>query len=261
MNFKYSANVGFLWENLELPERILAAHKAGFDAVEFHFPYEHPADVVRGVLDKTDLAVVGINTKLGDGSNEFGVASLNGRQHDARNYIDEAIEYAVVIGAQNINVVAGLTNQDPLAESIYIENLQYACDSAIKADKNIVIEPLNPRSVPDYHFCTVEQAVSIIENVRRDNIKIMFDVFHAQIVQGDIATLLHEYAKLIGHVQISAVHDRGEPNIGEINYDFILKTLASAGYTGYIGAEYKPRGYTVESGLSWLDDFRKANLN
>jgi hydroxypyruvate isomerase len=261
MNFKYSANVGFLWDYLELPERVLAAHKAGFDAVEFHFPYDYPADSIRNVLDKTNLSVVGINTKLGDGKNEFGVASLHGRQQDAQNYIDQAIEYAVVIGAQNINVVAGLTNQDPAAQAIYIENLQYACDAAVKADKNIVIEPLNPRSVPHYHFSTVEQAMSIINGVNRDNIKMMFDVFHAQIVEGDIATLLQTYVNQIGHVQISAVHDRGEPDAGEINYKFILETLDTVGYTGYIGAEYKPRGKTVESGLSWLDSFRNTNLN
>ncbi len=262
MNFKYSANIGFLWDNLALPDRVQAAHKAGFDAVEFHFPYAYAAQTIRSELDKTNLSVVGINTKLGpDDGNDFGVASLIGREHEARSYIDQAVSYAIEIGAQNINVVAGLTNNDPAAESVYIENLQYACDSASKAHKGIVIEPLNPRSVPNYHFRTIEHAAQIIKSVERDNIRIMFDVFHAQIVQGDIATLLRDYSNLLGHIQISSVHDRGEPDTGEINYPYILEVLESVGYSGYIGAEYKPRGATVESGLSWLTQFRQSNLN
>ncbi len=257
MQMKFSANIGFLWDHLELPDRILAAQKAGFDAVEFHFPYAVPASDIRAVLDKTELGVVGVNTKLGpEGAGDFGVAALAGREEEAREYIDQAIGYACTIGAAYINVVAGLTNGDQSSEFIFQRNLSYACEKAALVDKSIVIEPLNPRAVAGYHFHTVERAISTIDAVACDNMKLMFDVFHAQIVQGDITTLLETYSNYIGHIQISAVHDRGEPDEGEINYPYILEKLVELGYQGYIGAEYKPRGNSVEEGLGWLSKFR-----
>jgi len=229
MSFKYSANVGFLWADLPLPERIEAAAKAGFDAVECHFPYEHKVSEIDDVLKSTGLPMLGL---------------------------DQAINYAVAINAKNINVVAGVTDGGAKAQSVYVSNLQYACDQAADHGKTIMIEPLNPRAVANYHFSTVEQAVKIIEAVERDNMKLMFDFFHAQIVEGDLETVISAYVDHFTHVQISAVHDRGEPDEGEINYRYVLGALKKAGYKGYIGAEYKPRGDSVESGLSWLSEFR-----
>ena len=118
-----------------------------------------------------------------------------------------------------------------------------------------MIEPLNPRAVVGYHFSTVEQAVDIIDGVCADNLKLMFDFFHVQIVQGDLESLVRQYIEYFAHIQISAVHDRGEPDDGEIYYPYVLGVLENAGYKGYIGAEYKPRGQSVESGLAWLDSF------
>ena len=257
MQLKFSANIGFLWEHLELPDRIRAAKRAGFDAVECHFPYAYSASDIRAVLASTHLPMVGINTELGvAGSDDFGVAALPGQEHQAHRYIDQAIDYAVTVGALNVNVVAGLTAGSIEAEKVFQSNLQYACKKAALVDKTIVIEPLNPRSVPNYHFNSVEQAIAIIDAVDANNLKLMFDFFHAQIVQGDLATLVSRYIDYIGHVQISAVHDRGEPDQGEINFPFILNMLEHKNYTGYIGAEYKPRGQSVESGLSWLQQFR-----
>jgi hydroxypyruvate isomerase len=255
MTLRYSANIGFLWDELALPDRISAAARAGFDAVECHFPYDHPAETIKQSLVAANIPMIGLNTALGpEGS--FGLAAIAGEQNNARALIDQAIDYAATIGANNINVVAGLTAGAAAANTIYIENLQYACDKAAQHDKCIMIEPLNPRAVADYHFSSVEQAVQIIDSVGRDNMKLMFDFFHAQIVQGDLETLLKRYVDYFAHVQISAVHDRGEPNHGEIYFPYLLGVLEDAGYTGYIGAEYKPRGDSVESGLSWLEDFR-----
>lgn len=256
MNFKYSANVGFLWDHLPLPERIAAAASAGFDAVECHFPYEYPANEIKAALVGSGLTMVGLNTALGpEGS--FGLAAIAGQQAQAQQLIDQAIAYAVDIDAPNINVVGGLTNGGAAADAVYQHNLTYACDLAASHGKTIIIEPLNPRSVPGYHFSTVAHAVRLIDNVDRPNCKIMFDFFHAQIVEGDLETLINQYAReYFGHVQISAVHDRGEPDEGEVNYRYVLGALAAAGYTGYIGAEYKPRGETVEAGTKWLEFFR-----
>lgn len=269
MDLKYSANIGFLWEHLSLPQRIVAAHKAGFDAVECHFPYDYPAAEIAAVLNDVGIPMVGINTLLGPKkSGLFGLAAVPGQEALAQEYIDQAIDYAVAIGASNINVVAGVNryidsekthDQNNIlytSERTFRENLSYACKKAGDAGKTIVIEPLNPRAVAGYHLQSVEQGVETIEAVGADNLKLMFDMFHTQIVQGDIAELLINNLNHIGHVQISAVHDRGEPDIGELNYPYLLGVLREHGYSGYIGAEYKPRGQSVEAGLSWLGSFR-----
>lgn len=259
MKHKYSANVGFLWNYLSLPDRIAAAAQAGFDAVECHFPYAHESGEISGVLKANNIEMIGINTLLGpEGEGLFGVAAAVGKEELARSYIDQAVEYALAIEARNVNVVAGANSKlHKTSEAVFQDNLRYACKLAAESGINIVIEPLNPRSVPNYHFSTIEQALSTIECVAESNLKLMFDCFHTQIVQGDLTTLLLQHIEQIGHIQISAVHDRGEPDAGEINYPFLLEKLYEKGYSGYIGAEYKPRGESVESGLGWLDAFRR----
>jgi len=256
MSLKYSANIGFLWEHLSLPDRIVAAANAGFDAVECHFPYEYDANEIASVLKSTKLPMIGINTVLGPpDEGYFGMAALPGKQVQARDYIDQAITYASAIGASNVNVVAGAGVHT--SDAVYQDNLRYACKQAAQFGITVLIEPLNPRAVANYHFSTVEQAISIIDAVAMDNLKLMFDCFHTQIVQGDLVTLLHQYMNYIGHIQISAVHDRGEPDEGEVNYPFVLDVLQKNGYSGYIGAEYKPRGESVETGIAWLKQFRR----
>ncbi len=256
MDLKYSANIGFLWEGLPLAERIAAAAKAGFDGVECHFPYDYAASDIALTLERHQIPMIGLNTLLGPpGEGYFGVAAIAGKEDLARNYIDQALVYAVSVGASHVNVVAGAGNNT--SETVFRENLRYACKQASVSGITIVIEPLNPRSVANYHFCRVEQAVSTIDSVAEGNLKLMFDCFHTQIVQGDLTMLLQKYQQYIGHIQISAVHDRGEPDEGEVNYPFVLDMLDKSGYTGFIGAEYKPRGKSVESGLDWLDRFRQ----
>lgn len=252
---RFSANIGFLWDHLPLPERISAAAKSGFDAVECHFPYEYDASEIKDTLLQHNITMVGLNTALGP-EGCFGITSIPGQQNNARVLIDQALDYAIAIDAANINVVAGLTEGNSTAEEVYRENLRYASDKAAEAEKTIVIEPLNPRSVPNYHLRTVKQAVDTIYSVGASNLKIMFDFFHAQIVEGDLEQLVTENIEQLGHVQISAVHDRGEPDSGEIYYPYVLNVLERAGYAGYIGAEYKPRGDSVEEGLSWLGQYR-----
>lgn len=256
MALRYSANIGFLWEHLPLPERIVAAAQAGFDAVECHFPYEYSSTDISKVLESNNIPMIGINTLLGPPDEAlFGVAALSGREELAREYINQAITYAHEVGASNVNVVAGAGAQ--ASESVFRENLRYACKQGAEYGLTIVIEPLNPRSVPNYHFSRVQQAVSTIEAVGEGNLKLMFDCFHTQIVQGDLCSLLQGNLENIGHIQISAIHDRGEPDEGEVHYPYLIKLLEQIGYSGFIGAEYKPRGKTVESGLDWLERFRR----
>jgi hydroxypyruvate isomerase len=255
VTLKISANLGFLWKERPLAERIRAAKAAGFDAVECHFPYEDPAEEIAAVLQETGLPMLGINTILGpDGF--FGLAALAGHETEARAAIDQAVAYAEVVGARHINVVAGLTDGGDTAEAIFRENLTYAAEKAGDIGKTIVIEALNPRSVPGAHLWSQFAALETVKAVGAPNLKIMLDFFHAQIVQGDLETLIRENVAQIGHVQFAAVHDRGEPDIGELNYPYIFAALEEAGYAGYLGAEYHPRGDSVEAGLGWMSAYR-----
>ena len=157
---KFSANIGFLWEHLPLPDRIDAAAVAGFDAVECHFPYEYQPSLLIERLGKHDIPILGLNTSLGP-EGYFGLASVPDKQEEARKLIDQAIDYAVAIGAPNINVVAGLSKDKTTARRVYCQNLDYACRKAAAHGKTIVIEPLNPRSVANYHFSTVAEELRL----------------------------------------------------------------------------------------------------
>ncbi len=259
---RFSANVGFLWPELALPERIIAAGRAGFDAVECHFPYEYDSADVSAALELAGLPMLGLNTKLGlNGQDDFGVAARPDRVAEARQYIDEAIEYAVAIDCATINVVPGKTGRTPEAEATFRDNLRYACDKASAVGKIILIEPINTTAAPDFHCSYLGDALSTIQAVGANNLKVMVDCFHTQVMQGHLLENIKTALPYLGHIQISAVHDRGEPDVGEIDYGYLLSEIDKLGWSGYIGAEYKPRSST-EDGLQWLADYLiKRNTN
>lgn len=253
---RFSANIGFLWSELPFVARIHAATAAGFEAVECHFPYDESAAEVKAALVDTGLPLLGLNTRLGtNGPEDFGVAARPDRVDEARGYIDEAIDYAVAVGCRNINVVPGRTGRAEGCESTYRDNLAYACERAGAAGKGVLIETINQRSAPDFHMSLTDQAVETIEAVGADNLKLMFDCFHTQIMQGDLLAQLKRLMPVLGHVQISAVHDRGEPDSGEIDYRWLLDELDALGWSGFVGAEYQPRT-TTEAGLGWMNAYR-----
>lgn len=253
---KFSANLGFLWTELPLPDAIRAAGKAGFDAVECHWPYEFSGDEVNAALAETGFVMIGINTRLGvNGPDDFGVAARPGREAEAHDHIDEAIAYATAIGCRNINVVAGKTGGTAAAEAVFRKNLDYACSRAAPHGLTVVVEPISQRAAPGYHVSLVEQAMETIHAVGADNLKLMFDCFHVQVMQGDLTTRLKAALPHLGHIQFSAVPDRGEPDRGEINYPWLFSELDAMGWTGFLGAEYHPRG-TIEEGLGWLKAYR-----
>lgn len=252
---KFSANIGFLWYDLPFLERIIAAKAAGFDVVECHFPYDYSKEAIAQTLKEQKMRMLGLNTAPGP-EGYFGLGALAGKEPEARRLIDQAIDYGDHLGVQHINVLASLTDGVNGAEAIYRANLAYAAEQAAQHGIIIVIEPLNPRSVPHYHCHRIDMAVETIKAVGAPNLKLMFDFFHAQIVHGDLETLIRDTIDHIAHVQIAAVHDRGEPDEGEINYPYILQVLHDARYQGYIGAEYKPRGGSVEAGLDWMKTYQ-----
>lgn len=243
---KLSANLGFLWRDLSLPDAIRAAKRAGFDAVECHFPYDVPVEEVNEALAETGLPMIGLNTWKG-GESEFGLAALPGREADARAAIDQAVDYARAIGCRNIHVMAGKSG--PEGEAAFRANLGYACEQA--GDITILIEPINDRDVPGYHLSTLEQAAEIVAKLGHPNLKIMADCYHVQIMGGDLVRRLQEHLAMIGHIQFAAVPSRGRPDAGELDYPWIADALTAMGYDGYLGAEYRPDGATDES-LGWM---------
>jgi hydroxypyruvate isomerase len=257
--YKFSANLGFLWTELPLDEAIIRAADAGFDAVECHWPYDLPASRILQALQKAGLSMLGINARCGDRvAGEFGLAALPARVAEARRDIDEAIAYAAAINAGAVHVMAGKSDASHQAHKCYRDNLAYAANRAMLHGLTILIEPINQLDVPGYHLSYVEDAIDLIASLGCANIKLMFDCYHTQIMQGDICRRLTAHIDHIGHVQIAAVPDRGEPDAGELFYPAVLAALYGAGYQGFIGAEYRPR-YNIDTGLDWLEKFKQAD--
>ena len=242
-----------------LPDAVHAAKAAAFDAVESHFPYETPPEVLRAALDEAGLRMLALNTWPGDReAGEFGLCALPGREEDARHEITRAVDYAAAVGMDAVHVMAGRTDGGAAAEACFRENLRFACDAAAAHRMGILIEPINTRDVPGYHLSDTGHAERILDAVGHEALRIMFDCYHMQIMQGDLATSLARLMPRIGHVQIAAVPDRGEPDAGEVDYRWLTGRLAEIGYQGHIGAEYRPRapGGDTQAGLGWLAAFR-----
>lgn len=252
---KFSANLGFLWQDRALPDAIRAAKAAGFDAVECHWPYDTPAEEVATALEETGLPMLGLNTVRGEvAGGENGLSALQGRDAEARAAIDQAVAYADAVTARAIHVMAGFASgQD--AHKTFVNNLKYACEKA--PDRTILIEPLNHYDAPGYFLQTSGQAADIIEDVAAPNIKLMFDCYHLQMMEGDLTHRLQKLQPMIGHIQIASVPDRGAPDHGEVNYAHVFEVIAAMGYDAPLGAEYKPIGKTDDS-LNWLATLRQA---
>lgn len=250
---KFSANLGFLWPDLALPDAIRAAHKAGFDAVECHWPYATPVEDTIAALRETGLRMLGLNTMRGK-PGENGLSALPGRMDEARAAIDQAIAYAVAVGAQNVHVMAGF-EAGPIAHAIFLKNLHYACTHAAPHGITILIEPLNSYDAPGYFLTTTEQAAAIIADLAQPNLKLMFDCYHVQLMQGDLTHRLRKHLPIIGHIQFASVPDRGAPDHGEIHFPHIFATVLALGYAAPLGAEYKP-GPDTEASLGWLAAYR-----
>lgn len=253
---QFSANLGFLWQDLPLPDAIRAAKQAGFDAVECHWPYDVDPAEVKAALQETGLPMLGLNTARGDvAAGDNGLSALPDRKAEARSAIDAAIAYGAAIGAQNIHVMAGFAD-GPAAHQVFVDNLAYACTEAAQAGITILIEPLNSYDAPGYFLQTTAQAAQIIAEVAAPNLKLMFDCYHVQLMEGDLTNKLSQLRDQIGHIQFASVPDRGAPDHGEIAFDHVFRTIKALGHAGPLGAEYKPQGATSAS-LGWLDSARQ----
>ncbi len=252
----FSANLGFLFTDRPLPDAVRAAARAGFAAVECHFPYDFAAAEVRAALEETGLPMLGLNTWPGDRvAGDFGLAALTGREEEARAAIRQAVDYAQAIGAGAVHVMAGCTDGGPEAEAAFRANLLYACDLAAPLGLTILIEPINTRDVPGYHLSSTAHAASVIAALRRGNLRMMFDCYHLQIMEGDLLRRFARYQPIIGHVQFAGVPDRGAPDQGEVDYRWLLPQFAALGWRGPFGAEYRPGEAGTEASLAWMTRF------
>ncbi|TPK72148.1 TIM barrel protein [Mesorhizobium sp. B2-4-15] len=249
---RFSANLGFLWPDRPLVDRIDAAAAAGFKAIELHWPYETPAGLVKQRCINHGLTLLGINTPLGDtDKGDFGLGAIDGRQSEFRTGFAMSAGYARQAGANSIHAMAGVLPLDQRArgKQVFIENLVFATNAA--PDLTILLEPINQRDKPNYFYSTIEEAADMLDQVGAPNLKIMFDIYHVGISQGDVLTRLSRHLPKIGHVQIAAVPSRAEPDEGEISYLAVFAALERLGYRNWVGCEYKPRAAT-DHGLKWI---------
>ena len=257
---RFSANLGFLWADRPLPERIDAAAHAGFSAIELHWPYDVAASLVKAACAQHGLQLLGLNTAIGDvAAGEFGLAALPGREDDFAAAFDQALTYALEAGAGAIHVMAGVTSAfaPSLASRTLVANLKMAAQKAAMHGVILLLEAINTRDKPGYFYSRQSKAAEIIAAVGAGNVKLMFDVYHVGVAEGDILRKLEHFWPMIGHIQIAAVPSRAEPDEGEINYRAIFAAIRHLGWQGHIGCEYRPRAGT-DQGLVWREIMAEA---
>ena len=249
---RFAANLGYLFTERALIERIDAAAVAGFKAIELQFPYDVPASQVKAAVARNRLTVLGVNTPPGGREGEFGLAAVPGREQDFDAHFARALDYICEIGGSAIHCLAGkvAVEQRPAAARVFNDNLRRAADLAALKNITLLIEPINARDRPNYFLNRVEHAADVIAKAGKANIRMQFDFYHVQIVGGDLLHRLQQVLPVVGHLQCAAVPSRHEPDEGEINYPFVFEAVDRLGYGGWIGAEYRPRSRT-EDGLGW----------
>jgi len=248
---RFAANLAYLFTERPLLERIGAAAAAGFPAVELQMPYDVAPSAMKSEIDRHRVTMLGLNTALGrDG--ETGLAAVPGREKDFADLFRQALDYVTAIGGRAVHCLAGVIppEQRPASDAIFVANLSRAADAAAPKGITLLIEPINARDRPNYFLSRVEHAADVIAKIGRPNVKLQFDCYHVQIMQGDLIKRIEQFLPVIGHVQIAAVPTRHEPDEGEVNYPAIYAALDRLGYAGFISCEYRPRGRT-EDGLGW----------
>lgn len=252
---RFTANISFLFTERPLSERFAAARAAGFEAVECPFPYDHPAEALRDAALAAGVRVSGINTPCGDrAKGEWGFAGVPGQEERFSRDFDQALRYAAALGASMIHVMAGAVPAPLRAAGLatYAANLRRVAEKAFAAGLTLLLEPINSRDAPDYLVSHCDEAAEIVARIGAPNVKLLFDVYHVQIMDGDLIRRIQRHRDVIGHVQVAGVPSRAEPDAeNELNFPAIFKALHTIGYRGWVGAEYRPRG-RVEDGLGWL---------
>ncbi|WP_397459356.1 hydroxypyruvate isomerase [Pseudomonas asplenii] len=252
---RFAANLSMLFTEQDFLARFKAAADAGFTGVEYLFPYDFSSAEIKAQLDTHGLTQVLFNLPAGDwAKGERGIACHPDRVEEFRGGVELAIAYAQVLGNTQINCLAGIRPpgfDEAFLEETLVENLRYAADKLQAAGIRLVMEAINTRDIPGFYLNTTAQALSIREQVGSANLFLQYDIYHMQIMEGDLARTLSDHLGEINHVQLADNPGRHEPGTGEINYRFLFEHLDRIGYPGWIGCEYKPLT-TTEAGLSWL---------
>jgi len=252
---RFAANLTMMYTEHPFLERFAAAARDGFKGVEFLFPYEWPAAELRKRLDDNALTQALFNAPPGDwAKGERGLAARPGREDEHKRSVATALEYTRVLGNKTLHVMPGLIapNEDRARHrEVYVKNLAYAAKEAKPLGVTIVIEPINTRDIPGFFLNRQDEAHAVCRDVGADNLKVQMDLYHCQIVEGDLAIKIRQYIAGVGHIQVAGVPERHEPDVGEINYPYLFRVIDEAGYAGWVGCEYRPRAGTSD-GLGWL---------
>ena len=253
---KFAANLSFLFTDVAFEKRFARAAAAGFHGVEYLFPYDWPAPDLADWLQAAAVEPVLFNLPPGDwAAGERGLACLPQRRGEFAEGVEQALNYAMLIDCARVHCMAGLRPAgvgEAELEATYIANLQFAADRFASIGATVTIEPINARiDMPGYWLDDVNKAVRLLDAIGRSNVKLQLDLYHAQIIQGDLARSIEANLGRIGHIQIADNPGRHEPGSGEINYPFLFQLLDRLGYDGWVGCEYKPLT-TTEAGLGWL---------
>ena len=256
---RFAANLSMMFTEHDFLDRFDAAAAAGFEAVEYLFPYDHSPGDIAARLTRNNLTQALFNLPPGDfAAGERGLAALKGRAEEFKTSVDRALDYAAATGVKRLHMMAGLaSSSDVKALVTYQGALELAARRLADAGLDLLIEPINRRNMPGYFLDDFDLAEKIIADAGMPNVKLQFDIYHRQIMHGDVTMALRRLMPIVGHVQIASVPSRNEPDGEELNYPFLFAELDRLGYDGYVGCEYNPRGPTVD-GLAWFKPYGRS---
>ena len=256
---KFSANITMMFNEVEFLDRFERAAKAGFKAVEYMFPYEWPKEQLAGALASHALEQVLFNLPAGDwAAGERGIACIPGRQGEFRDGVESAIDYAKALGCPTLNCLVGLTpegiDSDKVRQTL-VNNLRFAADALEEKGIRFVVEMLNHNAVPGFYLVRTQEALRLLGAINHSNLRLQYDIYHMQIMEGNLIDTLSANMARIGHIQLADNPGRHEPGTGEINFPNVFAAIDRAGYDGWIGCEYVPTG-TTEEGLGWMAPYQ-----
>ena len=250
---RFAANVSTMFPDLPVAERFAAARAIGFRAVEYLFPYGESPEEIQRRLHETNMRMILLNTPLGDASRgERGLAAMPGRRADFLGHFEQALCYARTLDVSMIHVMAGVVAEEQRndAEAVFSENVRHAADVAAAHGIRILLEPLNHEDTPGYFITRTRETRRLITAIDRDNVRLQYDLYHRQIMEGNLARGIADNLDVIGHIQFSSVPGRHEPQYGEVNLAYLFDVCDHLGYDGWIGCEYRPMT-TAAEGLGW----------
>jgi hydroxypyruvate isomerase len=258
---KFAANVSMMFTEVPFLDRFQSASDAGFKAVEFLFPYDYSPEEVKEKSQAAGIEIALFNLVPGDwNAGERGIACIPGREEEFRRSVEKALLYASRLGVLRLHAMAGIPPRGcdlGACRTTYIENLKYAAEQLARHKITLLIEAINTRDMPGFFLSRQAESYAICEAVGAPNLMMQMDLYHMQVMEGDLAMKLRQYMNLCGHVQIAGCPERNEPDTGEIRYEYLFRLLDELDYQGWIGCEYRPKGKTND-GLGWFHRIQRS---